>query len=102
MKEHWQVPDSRPVVDFAPTIILKAKDFATEITIPNARTHQMGTEPEISQEHVTNNTAVRQTLVSRDIHPESMPAAEDVGKVERRLTSDAKNVPKNPKALDGD
>ena len=90
MKAHWQVPDSRPLADFAPTIILKAKDFATEITIHNARTHQMGTEPEISQEHVTNNAAVRQTLLSRGIRPESLPAAEDVKKVERRLTSDEK------------
>jgi hypothetical protein len=24
MKAHWQVPDSRPLADFAPTIILKA------------------------------------------------------------------------------
>ena len=73
MKAHWQVPGSRPLADFAPTIILKAKDFATEITIHNARTHQMGTEPEISREHVTNNAAVRQTLLSRGIRPESLP-----------------------------
>jgi DNA-damage-inducible protein D len=102
MKAHWQVPDSRPLADFAPTIILKAKDFAAEITIHNARTHQMGTEPEISQEHVTNNAAVRQTLLSRGIRPESLPAAEDVKKVERRLTSDEKKALKNPDTLDGE
>ena len=33
MKSQWKVPDNRPLADFAPTIILKAKDFATEITI---------------------------------------------------------------------
>ena len=33
----------------------------------------MGTEPEISREHVTNNAAVRQTLLSRGISPESLP-----------------------------
>jgi DNA-damage-inducible protein D len=37
MKAQWKVPDSRPLADFAPTIILKAKDFATEITIFNSR-----------------------------------------------------------------
>ena len=37
MKAHWKVPDNRPLADFAPTIILKAKDFAAEITIFNAR-----------------------------------------------------------------
>ena len=101
MKAQWRVPDSRPLADFAPTIILKAKDFATEITIHNAREHQMGSEPEISREHVTNNAAVRQTLLSRGIRPENLPPAEDVKKVERRLTSDEKKALKNPDTLDG-
>jgi DNA-damage-inducible protein D len=42
------VPDNRPLADFAPTIILKSKDFATEITIFNAREHRLVTEPAIS------------------------------------------------------
>jgi DNA-damage-inducible protein D len=99
MKAHWQVPDKRPLADFAPTIILKAKDFATEITIHNAREHQMRSEPRISREHVTNNQAVRETLLSRGIRPESLPPAEDVKKVERRLTSEEKKVLKNPGRL---
>jgi len=100
MKAHWRIPDSRPLADFAPTIILKAKDFATEITIHNARTHNMQSEPEISGEHVTNNQAVRQTLLSRGIRPESLPPAEDVKKVERRLSSDEKKALKNPEKLE--
>ena len=55
MKSQWKVPDSRPLADFAPTIILKAKDFAAEITIFNARQHRMGSESAVSREHVTNN-----------------------------------------------
>jgi DNA-damage-inducible protein D len=101
MKAQWRVPDSRPLADFAPTIVLKAKDFATEITIHNARTHRLGTEPAISREHVTNNAAVRQTLLSRGIRPESLPPAEDVKKVERRLTSNEKKALKNPDTLEG-
>ena len=100
MKSQWKVPDNRPLADFAPTIILKAKDFATEITIFNARQHQMGTEAAISSEHITNNEAVRKTLLERGIRPESLPAAEDVKKVERRLASDEKKALKNPDALD--
>jgi DNA-damage-inducible protein D len=64
MKAHWRVPNKRPLADFAPTIILKAKDFATEITIHNARANSMRSEPQISTEHVTNNQAVRETLLS--------------------------------------
>ena len=100
MKAHWKVPPNRPLADFAPTIILKAKDFATEITIHNAREHQMRTENAISREHVTNNEAVRNTLLERGIRPESLPAAEDAKKVERRLASERKKSLKNPDGLD--
>jgi len=100
MKAQWRVPANRPLADFAPTIILKAKDFATEITIHNAREQNMSSEPQISGEHVTNNQAVRQTLLSRGIRPESLPPAEDVKKVERRLVSATKKVIKNPDGLE--
>ena len=100
MKAQWKVPDSRPLADFAPTIILKAKDFATEITIFNSRERTLGSEASISREHVTNNEAVRKTLLDRGIRPESLPAAEDVKKVERRLESDQKKSLKNPDSLD--
>lgn len=102
MKQQWDVPDKKPLADFAPTIILKAKDFATEITIHNARTHVMGTESQISQEHVTNNQAVRQTLISRGITPEELPPAEDAAKVARRLNSDGKKITKKPDTLDSE
>lgn len=95
MKAQWKVPDTRPLADFAPTIILKAKDFAAEITIFNSRQNQLSTEPEISGEHITNNQAVRKTLLERGIRPESLPPAEDVKKVERRLASDEKKSMKN-------
>lgn len=100
MKAQWKVPDSRPLADFAPTIILKAKDFATEITIFNTRKHGYSCEKAISNEHVTNNEAVRKTLLERGIRPESLPVAEDVKKVERRLSSEDKKALKNPEALD--
>ena len=99
MKKQWNVPDNRPLADFAPTIILKAKDFATEITIFNAKEHGMTTEQAISKEHVTNNEAVRKTLIDRGITPETLPPAEDVKKVERRLESEKKKSLKKPDAL---
>ena len=99
MKSTWKVPDSRPLADFAPTIILKAKDFATEITIHNAREKHMATEQAISSEHITNNQAVRNTLLNRGIRPETLPPAEDIKKVERRLASEEKQSLANPDAL---
>jgi DNA-damage-inducible protein D len=102
MKAQWRVPEKRALADFAPTIILKAKDFATEITIHNARENNMRREPQISQEHVTNNQAVRNTLINRGIRPEHLPPAEDVKKVERRLTSEEKKALKKPDTLESE
>jgi len=99
MKAQWKVPDNRPLADFAPTIVLKAKDFATEITIFNAREHRMKSESAISREHITNNEAVRKTLLERGIRPESLPPAEVVKKVERRLASEEKKSLKNSDGL---
>jgi DNA-damage-inducible protein D len=101
MKSTWKVPDNRPLADFAPTIILKAKDFATEITIFNSRQHRLASESAISSEHVTNNEAVRQTLIDRGIRPESLLPDEDVKKVERRLISEEKKAHKKPDSLGG-
>jgi DNA-damage-inducible protein D len=100
MKAQWKVPDNRPLADFAPTIILKAKDFATEITIFNAREHGMDSESAISREHITNNEAVRKTLLERGIRPEKLPASEDVKKVERRIAAEDRKSLKKPDALE--
>jgi DNA-damage-inducible protein D len=100
MKERWSVPAHRPLADFAPTLILKAKDFATEITIHNARERQMRSEAAISNEHVTNNQAIRQTLLNRGIRPEDLPPEEDVRKVERRLAAEDRKALKKPDTLD--
>ena len=78
-----------------PTILLKAKDLATEITIFNAKDKNMNTESAISREHVTNNKTVRDTLISRGIVPENLPPEDDVKKIERKLTSDNKKALKS-------
>lgn len=90
MKIRWKVPQSRALADFAPTIILKAKDFATEITIFNSKQKKLQTGREISEEHITNNQTVRKTLLERGIRPEKLPPEEDIKKVERRLNTETK------------
>lgn len=87
--------------DVGKTIAMpKGAEKAAEITIFNARQHQMNSEAAISNEHITNNQAVRKTLLERGIRPESLPPAEDVKKVERRLQSGDKKALKKPDALD--
>jgi DNA-damage-inducible protein D len=98
MKTKRWIKDSQPLADFMPTILLKAKDFATEITIYNAKQNQMKTEKQISKEHVTNNTSVRNTLVSRGIIPENVTPESDIKKIKRKLSSeDKKSLSKTQK-----
>lgn len=91
MKDRWQIKN-KPLADFMPTILLKAKDFATEITIFNAKDKKMSTEAAISKEHIINNKAVRETLLERGIVPENLAPEEDIKKIERKLKSENKKV----------
>jgi DNA-damage-inducible protein D len=92
MKRKLQVPNSRPLADFLPTLTIKAKDFATELTSHNVVEKNLKGQPLITKEHVDNNLAVRKILKQRGVEPESLPAVEDVKKVQRRLKSDVKKV----------
>jgi DNA-damage-inducible protein D len=85
MKKKLGVPESRAVADFLPTITIKAKDFATEITNFNVKKGSLNGEPEITEEHVKNNEEVRGLLLKRGIFPEDLPPEEDTKKVERKL-----------------
>ena len=95
LKRKMGIPDKRPLADFLPTISIKAKDFAAEMTSVNVQTKDLHGERNITQEHIDNNAAVRKMLVERGIIPENLPPAEDVKKVERRLESEQKKVLRN-------
>lgn len=97
MKRKMGVPQSRPLADFLPTISIKAKDFAAEMTSVNVQTKDLQGETAITKEHIDNNAAVRKMLTERGIIPENLPAAEDVKKVERRLASEEKRMLKDKK-----
>ena len=99
MKQRLDVPVKRPLADFLPTITIKAKDFANEITTFNVKRDDLRTEPTISREHVRNNVEVRKLLRNRGIEPENLPAEEDIKKIERRLQSEAKKIPKQVDGL---
>lgn len=100
MKNKWWIVSTKPLADFMPTLLLKAKDFATEITIYNAKTNNMKSENEISNEHITNNRSVRKTLIERWIQPENVQPEEDLKKVERRLNSELKKNLKDPDSFE--
>ena len=97
MKHRLGMPQTRPLADFLPTISIKAKDFAAEMTSVNVQAKDLQGEASITKEHIDNNAAVRKMLTERGIIPENLPPAEDVKKVERRLASEEKKMLKNKK-----
>jgi len=99
MKDKLNVPKGRALADFLPTITIKAKDFATEITVFNTKEKGLINERNISGEHIRNNKGVRGLLLDRGIKPEELPAEEDIKKLERRVTSESKKLGKNPDKL---
>ena len=101
MKRKLSVPGGKPLADFLPTLTIKAKDFAAELTSHNVVEKDLKGENSISKEHIDNNLAVRKMLIERGVKPESLPPSEDVGKVKRRLEGDAKKVLKDAKKLKG-
>jgi DNA-damage-inducible protein D len=99
MKDKLGVLKGRALADFLPTITIKAKDFAMEITVFNTKDKDLGSERQISAEHITNNRSVRKILLDRGIEPENLPAEEDLKKLQRRINSESKKIGKNPDKL---
>ena len=89
--------DSRPVADFLPTVSIKSKDLAAEMTSLNVQSKNLKGQHPIEKEHVDNNLAVRKMLTERGITPESLPPAEDVKKLQRKLEEDEKKILKEIK-----
>jgi DNA-damage-inducible protein D len=92
MKRRLMVPTGRPLADFLPTLTIKAKDFATELTSHNIIEKDLSGANQISDEHVENNMAVRKILIERGVKPETLPPSEDVKKVQRKLEGDEKKL----------
>jgi len=99
MKKKLGISENRPLADFLPTITIKAKDLATEITNFNVRKDNLRGEPQITNEHVKNNQDVRALLGKSGIKPESLPPEEDIKKLERRVKSSDKKLLSNTKKL---
>ena len=97
LKRKMGVPDGRPVADFLPTISIKAKDLAAEMTGLNVQNKNLKGQTKIEKEHIDNNLAVRNMLTKRGIVPENLPPAEDVKKLQRKLDSDEKKILKSTK-----
>jgi len=99
MKKKLGVPEKRPLADFLPTITIKAKDLAAEITSFNTKKNNLRGEPAITGEHIKNNRDVRDLLGKSGIRPEALPPEEDIKKLQRRLKSEGKKIAKDVKKI---
>ncbi|MBI4824874.1 MAG: DNA damage-inducible protein D [Nitrospirae bacterium] len=97
MKRKLMIPAGRPLADFLPTLTIKAKDFATELTSHNVIEKDLSGANQISNEHIENNVAVHKMLIKRGVKPEALPPAEDVKKVQRKLDGDERKLLKDIK-----
>lgn len=96
LKNEFGIAEYKPLADVLPTITLKAKDFANEITAFNTNEHNLNNEEKITNEHIKNNEDVRKVLTDRNIYPEKLPPEEDIKKVERRLNKETKEIATKP------
>lgn len=92
MKKKLSIPTNRPLADFLPTLLIKAKDFATELTSHNVLEKELLGETKITNEHIDNNQAIRKMLKERGVKPELLPAAEDVKKLKRKLENEKEKI----------
>ncbi len=95
MKHRMEVPESRPLADFLPTVTITAKNLATEITNFNVGKQDLQGEDPITDEHVQNNKEVRELLLKRGIQPELLPPEEDLQKLDRRVKSEERHIAKH-------
>jgi DNA-damage-inducible protein D len=94
MKERLGLGHNSPkaLADVLPTITLKAKDLASEMTTVNTKKNNLVGKHPIKAEHIKNNTGIRSALEKSNILPETLPASEDIKKVESRHQKQKKEL----------
>jgi DNA-damage-inducible protein D len=86
VKNKLGIRKDKPLADHLPTISIKAKDLATEMTTFKTQEKDLFGKDKIKSEHITNNSAVRKMLTESGIYPERLPAQEDIKKLERKYS----------------
>ena len=94
MKQIYDIEDHKPLADVMPTVGIRAKDLATEMTTVNTERRNLRGKHPIKEEHISNNAGVRDTLERRGIYLEDMTPEEDTKKIERRVESKRQKLEK--------
>lgn len=97
MKSRLKTPENRELEDFLPTVTLAGKLFSTELTSHNVKDKDLSGEEDITDEHETNNSGVRDLMLNRGIRVEDLPPEEDLKKLEKKVLRDGKRLPNKKK-----
>lgn len=95
MKNRLAIKQSEPLADYLPTVTLKAKDLAAEMTNHKLRTTTLYGEVDITDEHKNNNRNVRKALTDSSIYPEDLPKEESIKKLKTKVKKDKKALEKS-------
>ena len=94
MKNKLGIPANQPIADYLAPVLVDAKFLAASMTTHHITTKNLQGENVITKTHVDNNLGIRKMLKEHDIEPETTPIREDFKKVDRRLKTDERNIPK--------
>ena len=92
MKSKLKTPENRDLEDFLPTVTLAGKLFSTELTSHNVKDKDLNGEENITDEHETNSSGVRDLMLNRGINVEDLPPEEDLKKLEKKVLRDGKRL----------
>ena len=92
MKQIYDIEDHKPLADVMPTVGIRAKDLATEMTTVNTERRNLYGKNPVKEEHINNNAGVRDTLERQGIYLEDMAPEEDTKKIERKIKSERKKL----------
>lgn len=95
MKKVYRLSDEKPLADVLPSVTLKAKDLATEMTTLKTKRDALQGKHAIKAEHIKNNYGVRKALIENQIFPERLAPVEDIKAVESRHKKQARLAAKN-------
>ena len=88
IRKKYDIDKKTPIVNKAPQILITAQSLANQMTAMNLEHNsKIKNEASISFEHITNNKAVRKTLLERGIVPERLPSEEDTSTLPSKLKS---------------
>ncbi|MBT31950.1 MAG: hypothetical protein CMO01_20010 [Thalassobius sp.] len=83
INEKYGIEEDESPDDYMNNLLLKGKDFATELSNHHVIKKDLQGEDAISKEHEEQNEAIRKHLTDQDIKPEELPAESNIKDIKK-------------------